>query len=430
MALQGYWAQKFKTQQSQLAKNKPGAFGPPNQPFANPNFVGGASQGQAFPGFGGASGNPFALFQNIPKQGLPGGQPQQPPPNPFMGPGTMLGSGDINQYNKQYNRWLQQQQMAQPPSLMQQFMVGLGQDVNNQNLSNQMQFQGGQALQGQMAGLLGGMQQNLINPAMQNAQAVQQMGAQMQQLGNDQVTGWRELYDRNRGDLLNSLGAANAQADQAVSDFEAARAGYKDMSAQTVSAMVGGMASDIANRQRDMQNQLMQAQTMGDQAGAAMAQEGLYRMKQEWGAQRQQLATQVLSEQNQVMARLTQDIGNARMQSAGMKASNAAIQGQFDNAGQGQLLQAHQAQMQAHQIAADLSMWSANHQAQIQLSALDKQMQGLMFSGQLLQQFPYSPVSMVDIIMAGATMQQAGAQNKPGLQFPKQGQQMSPFMYA
>ncbi len=391
------------------------------QPFGSPGLTGGASMGQAFPSFGGASGNPFAMFQNM--QGAMGGGGQAGPPRPSVPPISGLGGEQIRsqtaRYNELYSNWLNQQQQAQGPNLMQQFMGALGQDVNAQNQSNQMQFQGGQGIQAQNAALMGGLQQNLVDPAMANAQQVAQMGQGMQQLGNDQTAAWRELYDRNRGDLQSALGAANAQSDRAVQDFEQARAGYKDMSAQSASAMIGGMASDLRSRQTDLQNQLSVAEAMGDQAGAAMAQQGLYQMKQEWGAQRQQIATQMNVEQNQVMARLTQDIGQARMSSAGLRGQNAAVMGQFDNAGQGQLLQSHHQQMQAHQTAADLQQWSANFQAQTQLAAIDRQMQGMNFSAQLLQQFPYSPVSMVDVILAGASMQRAGAGNTPGLQFPR-----------
>ncbi len=407
---------QFAAQQAKQ-KQPNQAFGTGAGAFANPALSGSASGGQAFPAFGGASGNPFALFQQIASNPMQGSGANKPPLPGIAGAGTMS-SEAIRAQLAHYNQMNLQQRGG--PNMMQQFLAALGQDTQQGNLSQQMQFQGGQNLMGQNNALMAGMQQNLVNPAMANAQAVQQMGQGMQQLGNDQVAQWRELYDRNRGDLQDSLGEANDLANQGVQDFVDAKAGYKDMAAQNVSAMIGGMGQDLNNRQRDLQNQMMQAEATGDQMGVAMAQQGLQSLKSEWGAQRQQLATQMLNEQNQTMARLTQDIGQARMSSAGLHSSNAAQMAGFDSAGQGQLLQAHGQQMQAHQLAADLATWSTNFQAQVQMAAIDKQMNGMQFSAQMLQQFPWSPVSMVDVMLSAAMASEAGMNKKTGFKFPKQ----------
>lgn len=389
------------------------SFPTPNIPFGSTNFSGSGSMGQAFPSFGGAQGNPFALFNAAAQGG-----PMPPRPQVPTGPnstGVAGGFNPLNAYNQQMQQWRQGQ--ANQPTAMNQFLAALGQDMNNINYGNQQQYQMGQQLMGQV-GAATGQIPGMLQQAQAGANQVNQYGQQIAQGGDDALKDWRELYDRNRGEYTDALGDANALADQSVASFQQARDQYKDMSAQSVSAMLGGTAANLQNQQKDLENQMSMAEATGDQVGASAAREQLYRMKQEWGAQRQGLATQMLSEQNQMYTRLTQDIGQAQATAAGLKASNAAQLGSFDSAGQAQLLSAHQDKMRGKQMAADLASWSANFMAQTQMAAIDKQFMGAQLSGQLMQQFPYNPASMVDAIMAAIQAQKGGVGKMKPFNFP------------
>lgn len=321
--------------------------------------------------------------------------------------------GMLQNYNRNYQQWLGQR------SQNSQFVQGqraLLTDVANNEASQQLQFEQGQGLFQQNQALTGQVDQRILGTAEQTAGQLDQIAGQTAQMGGQALNDFNQMYDRNRADLMGSLGEANAMADSGVGEFERARTDYQDMSAQTVSAMLGGMAQDIDSRMKQLQGGLGPG---GEQMTPEMVADMTHQMKSQWAGQRYQVATQLLAQQNEVMAKLSQDVGQAKLGAAGIRSGNAQTQAGFDTAGQAQLLDAHQQRISTQGMANDLYAMSANIRNGAQVLAIDRQLQGMQFGAQLAKEFPYSPTSMFDVFLNMMQLQQAGAGRRPGFSMPQ-----------
>lgn len=405
MSYYASWA--HNQQQNQAPRPWSGGAGPTMQPFnGGPPRSAGAGQGQSFPGFGYQAPN---LSWLNPGQGA--ARPSVP--NISVRTPSSSAPGMIQNYNRRYQEWLSQR--GQNNQLNQGINL-LMQDAAANNQSQELQFQQGQGLLNQTMGLVGQMDQRFVAPAEQAAGQIDALAGQVGQQAGQSVEAWQDLYNRNRSDLMGELNAANDMADAGVGSFQDARDEYQDMSAQTVSAMLGGMSQDIQSRMQQVQSGLGPD---GNMMTPEQIQETQTAMRNQWAGQRYQVATQLLSQQNEVMSRLTQDIGQAQMSAAGVRSGNAGTQAQFDATGQGQFIEAHNQRLAAQNMSADMYALSNNIRSGGQMMSIDRQLQGMQFGAQLAREFPYSPTSMFDLFINMSQLQQSGAGRRQGFQFPR-----------
>lgn len=392
----GFLSQQFQKYQAQRPQ-------PAQQSFGTGNFRPLVGQGQAFPGFAQAPPNLSFL----------GGQsgPAVPRPQVPTAPNSTQVAGaynPTNAYNRMYQQWLAQNQ---GPTQFQQGAQALMQDVANNNASQNLMFQQGQGLFNQTMGLVGQMDDRFVGTANQLGGMLEGQADKTSQMGQGALDGWQKMYDRNRGDLMGQIGASNQMADQSVMDFEAARDGYKDMAAQNVSAMLGGMANDIGTQMQQIQSGVGPG---GEMLTPDQIQEQMAAMKSNWQQQRYGIATQLLNQQNETMATLQQAVGQARLGASQLRAGNAGTLGQFDTAGGGQYLQAHEQRLQAQDMSNNLYALSASMKNGAQMLSIDHQLNGMQFASQLARDFPYSPTSMFDVYLNLMGLEQAGAMKKNG----------------
>jgi hypothetical protein len=307
----------------------------------------------------------------------------------------------VNAYNQQYQQWLAQNQ-AQGNQLT-QGMGALLQDVQANNQSQQLQFQQGQGLFAQNQDLLGQIPGMIQGTANQTSGQLEQQAGQTLQTGQQGYDDLSALYERNRTDLLGTLG-------DSVADFERARDEYRDMSAQTTSAMLSGMQNDIRTRMDQLGSGIGPD---GNVMSPAEVQAARHQMQSDWQSQRYQVASQVMEQQNQVRANLQQAVGQARLGAAGTQAG-------FDASGLGTMAAASQQRLQARDMANNLYAHSASIRNGAQILSIDRQMAGMQFGAQLAQQFPYSPTSMFDVFLSMQQLQQSGAQRRTPFALPQQ----------
>lgn len=377
-----------------------------NRPMVNPS--------QAFPGFGGQGQAANMSWLNGPAGGPPIPRPQVPlQPNST---GVAGGYNPIGQYNKQYNKWLNQNR---GPNQFQQGQAALLQDVANNNYSQNLQFQQGQQLYGQAQGAIA-QAQGMVGVAEGLGNQLEGHAAQTAALGGQAVEGFNAMYGENREDLMSQLGASNSMGDAAVASFQEAKAGYRDMAAQNVSAMLGGMGNDLQTQMQSIQSGMNPDGSMMTPEQQA---EQMASLKQTWNQQRYGVATQLLNQQNETMAKLTQDIGTAQLQAGGLRGQNASTFAGFAGQSQGQFVDASNQRLMAQDMANNLYSMSANMKNGAQMLSIDRQLAGMQMAAQMARDFPYSPTSMFDVYLNLMQLQASGAGNKAGFKFPKQGVQ-------